>query len=75
MSQKMPEDRYVDIGSVNTRYWTAGDEGKAVVLIHAQVAQERMPNVKVHIFDRCGHVPMIERAAEFNDLVLEFLAA
>ena len=41
----------------------------------AWVAQERMPNVQVHIFDQCGHVPMIERAAEFNDLVLEFLAA
>ena len=34
MSQQMPKDRYVDIGGVNTRYWAAGDEGRAVILIH-----------------------------------------
>ena len=29
-----PEDKYVKIGEVNTRYWTAGDTGPSVVLIH-----------------------------------------
>jgi 4,5:9,10-diseco-3-hydroxy-5,9,17-trioxoandrosta-1(10),2-diene-4-oate hydrolase len=29
-----PTDQYVRIGQINTRFWTAGDGGKAVVLIH-----------------------------------------
>jgi pimeloyl-ACP methyl ester carboxylesterase len=30
---------------------------------------------KLHIFEDCGHVPQIEKAAEFNQLVEEFLIA
>ena len=30
---KVPEDRYVDVGSVSTRYWMAG-EGSPVLLLH-----------------------------------------
>jgi 4,5:9,10-diseco-3-hydroxy-5,9,17-trioxoandrosta-1(10),2-diene-4-oate hydrolase len=28
------EDKYVDVGGINTRFWTAGDEGKTLILIH-----------------------------------------
>jgi 4,5:9,10-diseco-3-hydroxy-5,9,17-trioxoandrosta-1(10),2-diene-4-oate hydrolase len=30
----MPQDRYIKIGDVNTRYWVEGDKGSNVVLIH-----------------------------------------
>ncbi len=30
----MPEDRYIEIGGLNTRYWALGDKGKPVLLIH-----------------------------------------
>ena len=30
----MPQDRYIKIGDVNTRYWAEGDKGSNVVLIH-----------------------------------------
>ncbi len=29
-----PEEHYIKIGGINTRYWTAGDTGPNVVLIH-----------------------------------------
>jgi 4,5:9,10-diseco-3-hydroxy-5,9,17-trioxoandrosta-1(10),2-diene-4-oate hydrolase len=31
---KMPQDKYINIGDVNTRYWAEGDKGSDVVLIH-----------------------------------------
>lgn len=34
MSTQLPQDRYVKVGSVNTRYWQAGDTGSVVILIH-----------------------------------------
>ncbi|MGZ3577600.1 MAG: alpha/beta fold hydrolase [Syntrophales bacterium] len=30
----MPQDKYIKIGDVNTRYWAEGDEGSNVILIH-----------------------------------------
>jgi 4,5:9,10-diseco-3-hydroxy-5,9,17-trioxoandrosta-1(10),2-diene-4-oate hydrolase len=29
-----PEERYIKIGEINTRYWMAGDTGPQVLLIH-----------------------------------------
>jgi pimeloyl-ACP methyl ester carboxylesterase len=34
MSIKLPQDRYIKVGGVNTRYWQSGDKGSAVVLVH-----------------------------------------
>jgi 4,5:9,10-diseco-3-hydroxy-5,9,17-trioxoandrosta-1(10),2-diene-4-oate hydrolase len=34
MSKQLPQDRYVKVGDINTRYWKAGDKGSAVVLVH-----------------------------------------
>ena len=30
----MPEDRYIKVGSLKTRYWALGDQGTVVILIH-----------------------------------------
>jgi pimeloyl-ACP methyl ester carboxylesterase len=30
----MPQDRYVKVGNINTRYWQVGEKGSAVVLVH-----------------------------------------
>jgi pimeloyl-ACP methyl ester carboxylesterase len=34
MSEQMPQDQYVKVGDINTRFWQAGDAGSAVVLVH-----------------------------------------
>ncbi len=30
----MPEDRYIQVGNLRTRYWALGDKGTVVILIH-----------------------------------------
>ena len=34
MSLALPQDRYVKVGNINTRFWTAGNKGTTVVLVH-----------------------------------------
>ena len=29
-----PQDRYIKVGDVNTRYWTMGEKGSTVLLVH-----------------------------------------
>ncbi len=41
---------------------------------HAQVVADIVPNAKLVFFDRCGHLPQLEHADEFNSVVLGFLA-
>lgn len=50
-----------------------GRQDRILPVAHAQVAEEKIPNAKIHIFDPCGHLPQIERPQEFNALVRKFL--
>mgnify|MGYP001826634690 CR=1 FL=1 len=34
MSQAPPQDRYVKIDQINTRFWSLGDRGSTLVLVH-----------------------------------------
>ena len=34
MVEQLYDDQYVNVGGINTRFWTAGDKGKVIVLIH-----------------------------------------
>jgi hypothetical protein len=34
MSTETPQDQYTKVGQINTRFWTFGDEGATVLLIH-----------------------------------------
>lgn len=66
-----PQDRHIHVGPVKTRYWAEGSEGDAV---HAQAAAQGFPDVRLHIFNDCGHLPMLEQTAAFNDELLGFLS-
>ena len=48
---------------------------KWIPVAHAQVAAQRLPNARVHIFDNCGHAPMLEKTQQFNALLLDFLGS
>lgn len=37
--------------------------------------QKEIQGAQLIVFDQCGHVPMVEKATEFNAAVLKFLAA
>jgi 4,5:9,10-diseco-3-hydroxy-5,9,17-trioxoandrosta-1(10),2-diene-4-oate hydrolase len=34
MSLALPQDQYIKVGNINTRFWAAGDKGTTVVLVH-----------------------------------------
>jgi len=34
MLVQTPQDRYVQVNQINTRYWTSGDKGSIVILLH-----------------------------------------
>lgn len=52
-----------------------GRQDRILPVTHARVAEERLPNARVHVFDRCGHMPQVEHPGRFNALVLDFLAS
>jgi 4,5:9,10-diseco-3-hydroxy-5,9,17-trioxoandrosta-1(10),2-diene-4-oate hydrolase len=52
-----------------------GRQDQILPVAHAEVAAKSLPDVRVHIFDGCGHLPMLEKAQPFNELVLEFLGS
>jgi pimeloyl-ACP methyl ester carboxylesterase len=51
-----------------------GTQDRILPVAHAHLAAKRLPNARLHIFDPCGHVPNIERAQEYNALVIDFLS-
>jgi 3-oxoadipate enol-lactonase len=50
-----------------------GDEDQVTVLSGARHLAERLPNARVEVFSRCGHWPMLERAAESQRALRDFL--
>ncbi|MBN1643264.1 MAG: alpha/beta fold hydrolase [Dehalococcoidales bacterium] len=53
-------------------FW--GREDRIIPVAHARIAASRIPNARLHIFERCGHMPQLEYPEDFNRLALEFLA-
>jgi 4,5:9,10-diseco-3-hydroxy-5,9,17-trioxoandrosta-1(10),2-diene-4-oate hydrolase len=52
--------------------WGARD--RILPVSHAYRAVRAAPHASIRVFDDCGHWPHMERAAEFNSLVLDFLS-
>ncbi|MFC2035780.1 alpha/beta fold hydrolase [Chloroflexota bacterium] len=50
-----------------------GLHDKVIPVEHAYKVSNLIPNVRLEIFDRCGHNPQVEKPSEFNELVLTFL--
>jgi 4,5:9,10-diseco-3-hydroxy-5,9,17-trioxoandrosta-1(10),2-diene-4-oate hydrolase len=50
-----------------------GRQDQVLPVAHAEVAKKSLPNVRVQIFDNCGHFPMLEHTKPVNELLLEFL--
>jgi pimeloyl-ACP methyl ester carboxylesterase len=51
-----------------------GRQDRTISVRHAYRAAQRIPSSEVIIYDHCGHLPMYERADEFNRDLGEFLA-
>jgi 4,5:9,10-diseco-3-hydroxy-5,9,17-trioxoandrosta-1(10),2-diene-4-oate hydrolase len=52
-----------------------GQDDRASPLEAALAMLRLIPDARLHVFNRCGHWAHFEHAAEFNRLVLDFLAA
>jgi 4,5:9,10-diseco-3-hydroxy-5,9,17-trioxoandrosta-1(10),2-diene-4-oate hydrolase len=50
-----------------------GLQDRIIPVAHSRVAELGITGARVHIFDPCGHVPQVERADDFADVVLGFL--
>lgn len=50
-----------------------GKNDKVAPLDQAYIGKKLIKNSQLHVFERCGHLPQVEWAEEFNHLVLDFL--
>lgn len=50
-----------------------GLQDKIIPVANAYLAQSILPDAQLYIFDKCGHLPQVEYAAQFNQLLLQFL--
>jgi len=51
-----------------------GRNDRTISVKHAYRAMKWIAGARLHVFDRCGHMPPYECATEFNAVVREFLA-
>ena len=50
-----------------------GEKDGVLPIKHGYLGKEKLPNAKLKIMERCGHIPFFEKSDEFNELVLKFL--
>lgn len=50
-----------------------GDEDRVLPASHLDHARTVFPHAEFHLFERCGHMPQIEREEEFDALVRDFV--
>jgi pimeloyl-ACP methyl ester carboxylesterase len=50
-----------------------GDRDRILPAKQIKTAQRFLPHARVHLFEDVGHMPQVERAAEFGELTLDFL--
>ena len=50
-----------------------GREDNINPVAHARLVQQELPDSVVHIMPWCGHWPQMDKAGEFNDLLVRFL--
>ena len=69
--EEWPGKRMNNVRAATLLIWGRED---ALTPVNDGVNQRRsIPNARLEILDRCGHLPQIEKPAEFNKLTLDFL--
>ncbi len=75
MRMQAAQDRYVQVGEIRTRCWSAGDEGSTLVLIHGfgLSVETWLPNVhplaehhRIYALDQVGHGRSHKPAAPYS---------
>lgn len=69
--EEWPGKRMNNVRAATLLIWGRED---ALTPVNDGVNQRRsIPNARLEVLDRCGHLPQIEKPAEFNKLALDFL--
>ncbi|MDQ3982930.1 MAG: alpha/beta hydrolase, partial [Actinomycetota bacterium] len=50
-----------------------GTSDRITIPAASEYLAEHLPKAELKMFDRCGHMPMLERHREFNGVVRAFL--
>jgi pimeloyl-ACP methyl ester carboxylesterase len=50
------------------------EDGLTPLAREGEKFKKELPSAQFIVFDGCGHVPQVEKAAEFNAAVLKFLS-
>jgi pimeloyl-ACP methyl ester carboxylesterase len=70
----VPEPLWKDVAKIKQKtllVW--GRDDRTVTLDNAWLLLNQLPDVRLHVFGKCGHWAQWEKAAEFNRLVTDFL--
>jgi len=51
-----------------------GRQDELIGVDRAEKFRDGIAGAKLAVFDQCGHIPQVEKAAEFNQTVIDFLA-
>lgn len=64
-------DRLAQVKAPTLIVW--GREDRILPVSHAHEAARALPQARVEVFPECGHWPQMEKAEQFNRLMVEFL--
>lgn len=65
------DDKLKSIHAPTLVVW--GREDKLIPVARAERFRDGIPGAKLVVFEQCGHVPQLEKPAEFNQALLDFL--
>ena len=71
MDRRLVTKRLDSLGVPLLTVW--GENDQLIPVSHVQAVRDAVPHGLVRTLPKCGHWPQMEKAAEFNPLVIEFL--
>ncbi len=71
MDRRLVIDRLGSLTAPLLTVW--GENDQLIPVSHVQAVRQVVPHGLVRTFPECGHWPQMEKAAEFNPLIIEFL--
>lgn len=72
----VPQYEDAKVGSIKAPTLVVwGREDALIPLEAGERYAKAIPGAKLVVFDQCGHVPQLEKAADFNKALLDFLSA
>jgi len=89
MPMQVPQDQYLKVGNINTRFWVSGDKGTPVILVHglggsienwvrnidALAQRHRVYALDLKGFGRTDKTPLLRDLDELTQFIGDFMEA